>query len=165
MIYVLAPNNVVEKYPYTLTDMLLDNPNVSFPTPVTDSVAACFNTFPVKETPQPEYDPITQNLNWIDPINLNEVWVQQWNVTSATPEEIAMREQQSIEANKQQAESLLQATDWTENASVRNTEKTPHLVNGEAFDDYRVALRAIAVNPPVTVAEWPVKPDEQWSTQ
>lgn len=67
--------------------------------------------------------------------------------------------------NKQKAESLLQVTDWTENTSVRNVTRTPHLVNGDEFDDYRVALRAIAVNPPVTVAEWPVKPDEQWSTQ
>ena len=66
--------------------------------------------------------------------------------------------------NKAQAESLLQATDWTENPSARNTEKTPHLVNGDAFDDYRVALRAIAVDAPETqVTDWPVKPDEVWS--
>jgi len=65
--------------------------------------------------------------------------------------------------NKIHAESLLQATDWTENPSARNTEKTPHLVNCDEFDDYRVALRAIAVNPPVTVTEWPVKPDKVWS--
>lgn len=69
------------------------------------------------------------------------------------------------EINKQKAMSLLSETDWTENASVRNTAKTPHLVNGDEFDDYRVALRAIAVNPPITVDIWPVKPDEQWSTQ
>ena len=68
------------------------------------------------------------------------------------------------QANKAQAESLLQETDWTESPSARNTVKTPHLVNGDAFDDYRVALRAIAVNPPTTViADWPVKPDEVWS--
>ena len=69
------------------------------------------------------------------------------------------------EINKQKAMSLLSETDWTENPSARNTAKTPHLVNGDEFDDYRVALRAIAVNPPITVDIWPVKPDEQWSTQ
>ena len=69
-------------------------------------------------------------------------------------------------ANKAQAEKLLQESDWTENPSARNTAKTPHLVNGDAFDDYRVALRAIAVNPPETeITDWPVKPNEQWSTQ
>lgn len=66
--------------------------------------------------------------------------------------------------NKAQAEKLLQESDWTENPSARNTAKTPHLVNGDAFDDYRVALRAIAVNPPETqVTDWPVEPDEVWS--
>lgn len=65
--------------------------------------------------------------------------------------------------NKQKAELLLQQTDWTENTSVRNTAKMPHLVNSDEFDDYRVALRSIAVNPPVTVTEWPTKPEEIWS--
>ena len=27
----------------------------------------------------------------------------------------------------------------------------------------RAALRAIALNPPVSVTEWPTKPEEQWS--
>ena len=76
-----------------------------------------------------------------------------------TPEEIKAK-------NKLQAESLLQATDWTEGKSVRDVTRTPHLVNCDEFDDYRVALRAIAVNPPETeITEWPVEPDEQWSTQ
>lgn len=66
--------------------------------------------------------------------------------------------------NKAQAESLLQASDWTEYKSVRDVTKTPHLLNGDAFDNYRVALRGIAVNPPETeVTDWPVKPDEEWS--
>jgi hypothetical protein len=89
--------------------------------------------------------------------------VETQKVRDLTPEEIASMEQQKKDSNKQQAESLLQATDWTENPSARNTAKTPHLVNGDEFDDYRVALRAIAVNPPVSVTEWPVKPDEVWS--
>ena len=41
--------------------------------------------------------------------------------------------------------------------------KTPHLVNGNEFDDYRVALRDITLKPPISVTEWPVKPEEQWS--
>lgn len=68
--------------------------------------------------------------------------------------------------NKAQAESLLQETDWTEGKSVRDVTRTPHLVNCDEFDDYRVALRVIAVNPPDTeIIDWPIKPDEQWSTQ
>lgn len=90
-------------------------------------------------------------------------WVYTVDVAPLTPEEIAQREEAAKQRNKAQAESLLQESDWTESPSARNTEKTPHLVNGDEFDDYRVALRGIAVNPPVTVTEWPVKPDEVWS--
>ena len=66
--------------------------------------------------------------------------------------------------NKQKAMSLLSETDWSQYPDVRDASKTPHLSNGDEFDNYRVALRAIAVNPPETeITEWPVKPDEVWS--
>ena len=66
-------------------------------------------------------------------------------------------------ANKAKAMELLTATDWTEVPSVTDPTHTPHLTNGAAFITYRVALRAIAVNPPQTVASFPTKPDEAWS--
>jgi len=66
--------------------------------------------------------------------------------------------------NAQLATQLLSATDWTEVPSVTDTSHTPHLTNGAAFVSYRVALRAIAVNPPQTVASFPTKPDEAWSS-
>jgi hypothetical protein len=160
--YVLAKNKTVEQYPYGQDLLRRDNPDTSFPFIMTDAELAEWNVYLVTPTAQPDYNQITQNCTEANPIYQNG-WVQQWSVTSATPEEIAEREASARQQNKQQAESLLQATDWTENPSARNTAKTPHLVNGEAFDDYRVALRAIAVNPPVTVLEWPVKPDEVWS--
>lgn len=112
------------------------------------------------------FDPDTQKLVNCEPYieKSDEThWVFNVKVQQLTPEEISQREEEKRQQNKAQAEKLLQETDWTENPSARNTAKTPHLVNGEAFDDYRVALRAIAVNPPVTVTEWPVKPDEVWS--
>jgi len=65
--------------------------------------------------------------------------------------------------NAELAMQLLTATDWTEVPSVTDAAHTPHLTNGAAFITYRVALRAIAVNPPQTVASFPTKPDEAWS--
>jgi hypothetical protein len=90
-VYVLAPNDVVETYPYTLTDMILDNPTVSFSTSVSDETAARFSVYPVVETPRPEYDPITQNLIWANPDLIDGVWVQTWAIEPATQEEIAQR--------------------------------------------------------------------------
>jgi hypothetical protein len=66
------------------------------------------------------------------------------------------------ELNKQQASSLLQATDWVELPSVSDPASTPYLTNANAFLAYRSALRAIAVNPPSEPTVFPSKPDEVW---
>lgn len=163
-VYVLAPNNLVQKYPYTLTDLIFDNTETSFPSPMTDALAADFNTYPVVETPQPVYDPITENLDWIDPILENGVWVQQWAVSPATPEEIVQREEQAKANNKAIASQLLAETDWTDIPAVSDPANDPHLTNRDAFNTYRLQLRGIAVNPPITVDPWPVKPVEVWSS-
>ena len=143
-------------------------PNQSLPEYISDELSFelgygpfVFNGYP------PEYDAEWQNIEEITPVLKDGKYQQSYKITEKyTPEEKkAIQDQTARDSNKQQAESLLQQTDWTENQSVRNTAKTPHLVNGDEFDDYRVALRVIAVNPPVTVDVWPVKPDEQWSTQ
>lgn len=65
--------------------------------------------------------------------------------------------------NQQTAIDLLSATDWVNQPDVRNTANNPHLLNGQAFDDYRVAVRIYAVYPVAGNIDWPVKPVEQWS--
>lgn len=66
--------------------------------------------------------------------------------------------------NKQQAESLLQATDWTATIDISDPEySNPYLINQAEFLTYRSQIRSIAVNPPTTPAEFPNKPVEQWS--
>ena len=74
-----------------------------------------------------------------------------------TPEEIQAQ-------NKQQAESLLQQTDWTATVDINDPQySNPYLANQDAFLSYRSAVRQIAVNPPTTVVtEWPVRPNEVW---
>jgi hypothetical protein len=73
--------------------------------------------------------------------------------------------QQIAAQNKAQAESLLQATDWTATVDINNPQySNPYLGNQSAFLAYRSDVRKIAVNPPVTVDVWPTKPDEVWVT-
>lgn len=91
MVYVLANNGSVDKYPYSLTDMRRANPDVSFPADIPDELAAEFNVFPVVEVTPPSYNPDSQNLVWVNPIYVNGVWTQQWRVDDMTPEEIAAR--------------------------------------------------------------------------
>lgn len=88
-----------------------------------------------------------------------------WSVANqqAYDEAVAEVNAQSKASNEAQAKQLLESSDWSDLPSVRNVAMTPHLLNGADFDTYRAALRAIVVNPPVTVETWPVRPDAVWS--
>ena len=67
------------------------------------------------------------------------------------------------EANKQEAVSRLQATDWVNQPDVYDPANTPHLLNRDDFLTYRAVVRGIAVNPSVGVLDWPVEPSAVWS--
>jgi hypothetical protein len=67
--------------------------------------------------------------------------------------------------NKQQATSLLQATDWTCTVDITNPQySNPYLTNQDAFLAYRSTVRNIAVNPPTTPATFPAQPQAVWSS-
>jgi hypothetical protein len=52
--YALVQNGEVVAYPYSISQLLRDNPNVSFPSPLTDEVRAAFGSLPVEPTAVPE---------------------------------------------------------------------------------------------------------------
>ena len=54
-------------------------------------------------------------------------------------------------------------TDWTQEKDASDPTNPPYLSNTQEFKAYRQQLRVIAINPPVTVESWPVKPEEVWS--
>jgi len=71
----------------------------------------------------------------------------------------------TAEENKQKAEQLLTATDWTAMESIADPAvSNPYLINQANFLAYRSAVREIAVNPIAGDIVWPVKPNEQWSS-
>jgi hypothetical protein len=84
-------------------------------------------------------------------------------VRDMTPQEVKEREDSMKDANKREASNRLQGTDWVELSDVSDPENPPYLVNKADFTAYRAEVRAIVLNPPVTVSEWPVKPDEVWA--
>lgn len=69
----------------------------------------------------------------------------------------------TAENNKNHAIWLLEQTDWVNQPDVRNTAVNPHLLNGDEFDAYRVAVRQYAVYPIDGYIDWPELPIEQWS--
>jgi hypothetical protein len=149
--YVLAPNQTVEIFPYSIGALRRDNPNTSFPRNPSDAVLADWNVFPVVEQSPPEYNPANQNLNQLNPTLVDGEWLQTWAVTPATPEEIAERTNAKEAEVRQQRNELLSACDWTQ------LPDSP--ADHEAWATYRQALRDVTAQEgfPWEVV-WPEEP-------
>jgi hypothetical protein len=159
--YAKLNEGAIAVYPYPLSQLRADNPYTSFPQSPTAEELAPFNAVIVEPVTAPVV-PYTETVTEGTPELEAGVWKQTWVVTEATTQEIADREAVMRAAVSGQAKALLVESDWSEQPSVRNTAFTPHLSNGSAFDTYRLALRTIVINAPISVESWPVRPDAVW---
>ena len=66
--------------PYTIGQLRRDNPQTSFPKDIPDEMLASYDVYPVKRTPAPAYNELTQLIRVLDPVEIDEVWTQQWEV-------------------------------------------------------------------------------------
>lgn len=95
--YIKLKNGNIEKYPYSLNELLRDNPNTSFPAEIPDSLAAEFEVYPVIPADYPQVD-YTKTVVEETPILINGVWHQEYTTVDATESEIAARK---VEWNNQ----------------------------------------------------------------
>lgn len=156
-------NGVPVGYPITDENFLQLFPNTSFPYPFVPSAVEPFGygmyDFSMPPTPG-TYEKVVE----VAPVkNQDGIWIQTWSVEPMTPEEVAAKNQELMAQNKGIAENLLQQTDWTATVDINNPQySNPYLGNQDAFLSYRSQVRQIALNPPITVQSWPVKPEEVW---
>ena len=88
--HIKAPDT----YPYSVSQLRADNPQISFPTAPSDTLLAEYGVFPVSPTAQPTYDAATQKLAEGTPTESQGRWVQVWEVVALTAEELAERAEQ-----------------------------------------------------------------------
>jgi len=105
--YVLASNQIVEKFPYSINDLKNDNPGTSFPKNPTATTLAQFGVFPVLSTGA-QYDSTTQ-IATQDGCAYNaerQRWETTWTVRDKTIDELGEDEARrlaNIEAQRSQA--------------------------------------------------------------
>ena len=133
--YVLAPNQTVETFPYSIGALRRDNPNTSFPRNPSDTVLASWNVFPVIDRPAPNYDYATENCNQVDPTLEDGEWVMTWQVTPASAEEIAERLAEKFGEVRADRNQRLAECDWTQLSDAP--------VDAAAWAAYRQELRDI----------------------
>lgn len=149
--YVLAPNQVVAVYPYSVDQLKRDNPATSFPAQMSDQDLAAWQVYPVVTQEPPAYDEATENCSQVDPIFSNNKWLMQWQVTDASAEEIQQRTEQKAAAVRLERNQRLAECDWTQLADAP--------VDAAVWATYRQALRDVPDQTgfPWNVT-WPMKP-------
>ena len=148
--YAKIQNGSVVEYPYGLSQLQRDNPNTSFVLPLTQDILDLSGMVEVVLTDAPEFDH-TQAVVETPPELVDGQWTQQWDVISASPEEIAQREASQGQNIRLQRNQKLAESDWTQLADSA--------VDKQAWAVYRQALRDVPAQAgfPWEVV-WPEKP-------
>lgn len=85
--YIKLKNGKIDRYPYLINDLKIDNPQVSFPSEISLEVLKEFEVFEIIETDKPSIDTY-QILIEDTPKLINDVWTQVWLVKNKSDEEI-----------------------------------------------------------------------------
>lgn len=155
MNYVKAVDGVVEKFPYTVFDLRVDNPNTSFPKNMTEEQFAAQNMYPVTYGNPPYHDEATQKLvQQTEPVLTNGSWVVGWDVVEKTADEIAIDTAQKEDDVRFDRNQKLISCDWTQ---LQDCVLSSELI--AAWAKYRQQLRDLPQQQgfPYTVI-WPSKP-------
>ena len=77
--YIKVKNGVINKYPYSINELMADNKNTSFPTEMPNERLAEWDVYPVISTTQPD---ITEGKELAEdtPMFNGEKWLQVWKL-------------------------------------------------------------------------------------
>ena len=149
MLYVKINNNEIVKYPYSIRELKMDNPNVSFPVTLSTELLNSFGVYSVTEvTPTSDYTKVVSEVN---PTLIDGVWTQTWLVEDATEEELQEKISEKWEEVRTTRNKLLTDCDWTQ------VSDSP-LNSSQDWKDYRQSLRDITNQLNPFEITWPTKP-------
>jgi len=140
-------------YPYSVQNLKNENPSISFPTIIADSLLESFNIYKV-ETKSSGYDSDdTKDVTEVTPTLSGSVYVQTYNITDADEETINKRREIKWSEVRSNRDSLLSECDWTQ------FNDSP--ISGSTLTDwqtYRQSLRDITNQSTPYDITWPNKP-------
>jgi len=148
--YIKIKDGIIT-YPYTIGQLKSENPNVSFPQAITNEVLENFGVYPVESVEVT--DDYTKNIVEGTPTLSGSVYVQTWNITDATEEEINIKIAEKWLEVRDIRDSLLSQSDWTQ------FQDSP--ISGSTLTEwqtYRQSLRDITSQSNPFDLVWPSKP-------
>lgn len=152
MPYVKTQDGEVVQYPYHLSSLKRENPEVSFPRNMSDELLASYGIYFVEVQTEPSFDPKTQRVEPSNyPVLVDGVWTITMSVVDMNEEDIEIAT--SIKSQMQRDERRLRLLDtdwWAMSDRTMTSEQTA----------YRQALRDITSH-----SNWPWLENEDWPTK
>ena len=141
--FVKILDNNVARFPYNIGDLKKENPNVSFPSPITENALVAFNVYPVTPTEAPEYNNKTHRVRQ-DVELIDGVWTQTWSLQE-------LPEQQASDNIRAERDRRLVKSDWSQLSDAP--------VDSAAWSTYRQELRDLPSQSgfPFNIT-WPTQP-------
>lgn len=138
--FVKVTNQQVDRYPYSVNDLLRDNPQTSFPQSPQSALLSDFGVFPVIHDVEPSYEPNTHRISHSDvPVLRSGEWVVTKTVVALNDEQIAARYAAHAAKVREERDALLTDSDWTQmnDSPLDTTART-------SWATYRQELRDIS---------------------
>lgn len=85
--YALIRDFKVIAYPYSVGDLRKDNPNTSFPMPMSDVELASFDILRIRTALPPAHDRLKQKAVESNPVMIDGIWTQVWSLVDLTSAE------------------------------------------------------------------------------
>ena len=162
--YAKILNNEVVKYPFSMTQLLEENPYTNYG-PISNFIelysltdtAKSEGSFlvEVEESTKPDCDIFNQKVIEVNPVLLNEKYIQTWQIVTLSDSEKQQIHSEKTEEYRKQRNELLKETDWTQ---MRDTPLTEEKIS--LYASYRQSLRDVPqqLTFPYSVT-WPQKPE------
>ena len=140
-------------YPYSVQNLKNENPNISFPTIISDSLLESFNIYQV-EIKNSGYDnDDTKDVTEVTPTLSGSIYIQTYTISDADTETINKRREIKWSEVRSGRDSLLSESDWTQ------FNDSP--ISGSTLTDwqtYRQSLRDITNQSDPYDITWPSIP-------
>lgn len=105
-------NNIT--YPYSIQELKLENKNVSFPQNLTAEILEKWGVYKVEQRESGFDDDYTKDVVEIQPTLSGSVYIQSYQVTEADEYTVTKRKEIKWQEIREQRNSLLQQSDWTQ---------------------------------------------------
>ena len=101
-------------YPYSVQNLKNENPNISFPTIISDSLLESFNIYQVEMKNSGYDNDDTKDVTEVTPTLSGSIYIQTYTISDSDTETINKRREIKWSEVRSGRDSLLSESDWTQ---------------------------------------------------